>query len=126
MRADQLPPQLQGRVPTKSVFQGDVVLEPRSPFEILPDPMAESLEEAEWIIEEVIQSEDWVQNHYGVNLTGDTEVSPQDPPTLAISHRGKWEHLPPTKVLKYESCGSNHAHLMRMASMSSGPKTKSS
>jgi hypothetical protein len=75
MRADQLPPQLQGRVPTKSVFQGEVVLEPRSPFEILPDPMAESLEEAEWIIEEVIQSEDWVQNHYGVNLTGDTEVS---------------------------------------------------
>lgn len=75
MRADQVPPQLLQGKQTKTIFQGDVVVETRSPFELLPDPMAESLEECEWIIEEVIQSEDWVKSHYGVDLTGDTEVS---------------------------------------------------
>jgi hypothetical protein len=75
MRADQLPQQLQGRVPTKTIFQGDVVVETRSPFELLPDPMAESIEDAEWVIEEVIQSEEYVKSHFDVNLTGDTEVS---------------------------------------------------
>lgn len=75
MRADQIPPGLQGRLPTKTIFQGDVVVETRSPFELLPDPMASSMEECEWVIEEVIQSEEYVKGHYGIDLTGDTEVS---------------------------------------------------
>lgn len=75
MKADQIPAELRQRIPTKTVFQGEVVVEPRSPFELLPDPMATSIEDAEWIIEEVIQSEEYVKSHYGINLTGDTEVS---------------------------------------------------
>lgn len=75
IKAETIPENLRNKVQTKTVFQGDVVVETRSPFELLPDPMAESIEDAEWIIEEVIQSEEYVKSHYGLNLTGDTEVS---------------------------------------------------
>lgn len=73
MRADQMPQSL--NIPTKTIYQGGVCIDVRSPFELLPDPLAESLDSAEWIIEEVVQSEEYVFKHYGINLTGDTEVS---------------------------------------------------
>jgi hypothetical protein len=77
MRADQIPPALMQmqRMQTKTISEGEVVVETRSPFEILPDPLGSSIEDCEWIIEEVIQSEDYVKDHYGVTMTGDTEVS---------------------------------------------------
>lgn len=62
-------------IKTKTVSQGEVRIEVRSPFEILPDPLGNSIEDCEWIIEEVVQSEEYVRAHHGVELQGDTEVS---------------------------------------------------
>lgn len=73
IRADQMPQGL--NVQTKTVYQGDICLEVRSPFQMLPDPLSENLDEAEWIIEEVVQSEEYVNRHYGIAMTGDTEVA---------------------------------------------------
>jgi len=73
MRAEQMPPGL--NIPTKTVYEGKVCLDVRSPYELLPDPLADSLDTAEWLIEEVVQSEEYVIKHFGVTLTGDTEVA---------------------------------------------------
>lgn len=77
MRAEQMPPAVlqQGNLQTKTVYEGDVCLEVRSPFQILQDPLADTLEECEWLIEEVVQSEEYVLRHFGVNMTGDTEIA---------------------------------------------------
>jgi hypothetical protein len=64
-----------GQMPTKTISQGEVCLEVRSPFMILPDPLATSLDDCEWIIEETVQSPQYVKDHYGVELDGDTPAS---------------------------------------------------
>jgi hypothetical protein len=60
---------------TKTISQGDVCLEVRSPFEILPDPLGKDIESCEWIIEEVVQSEEYVWMHHGQRVKADTEVT---------------------------------------------------
>jgi hypothetical protein len=62
-------------ISTKTISQGEVSLEVRNPFEILPDPLAKDIDSCEWIIEEVVQSEEYVRSHFDVELSGDTEVS---------------------------------------------------
>lgn len=79
MRPDNLPslpPEMMQGLQQTELAKGDVRIDVRSPFEILPDPLAKSLHECEWIIEEVVQSEDFVRQHYGVELKGDTGISP--------------------------------------------------
>lgn len=76
MRADALPAQLLQQAQTKTIAQGDVCLEVRSPFELFPDPLASSMHEAEWIIEEVVQSEEYVKSKHGKDMEGDTDSAP--------------------------------------------------
>jgi hypothetical protein len=72
----QLPPEAAQNLQVKSVAQGDLCLEVRSPFEMLVDPLAgeEGLDSAEWIIEETVQSSDYVKNKFGVELPEDSEA----------------------------------------------------
>jgi hypothetical protein len=51
-------------VETKSLYQGDLCIDVMSPFEIYPDPIANSLDECEWIIEEKIKSKEYVAMKY--------------------------------------------------------------
>lgn len=51
-------------VETKSLYQGDLCVEVMSPFEIYPDPIANTLEECGWIIEEKIRSKEYVSMKY--------------------------------------------------------------
>lgn len=51
-------------VETKSLYQGDLCVDVMSPFEIYPDPIANSLDECEWIIEEKIKSKEYVSMKY--------------------------------------------------------------
>lgn len=75
LNADQLGELPEG-IQTKTVHQGDICLEVRSPFEILPDPLAteEGLMSAEWLIEETVHSVEWVKARYGVELQPDAEA----------------------------------------------------
>lgn len=75
IKAAQLPQLPQG-AQTQAISQGDVCIEVRSPFEVIPDPLAKSLHECEWLIEEVVQSTEYVKSRYGKDLEGDTDVSP--------------------------------------------------
>lgn len=75
IRAQGIPPQMLQQFQTKTLAQGNVCLEVRSPFMILPDPLANSLEECEWIIEETVQSPQYVKDHFGVEMQGDTPAS---------------------------------------------------
>jgi hypothetical protein len=75
MKADDVPPELvkQYGMKTKALAQGEICIEVRSPFMILPDPLAQRLDDAEWIIEETVQSEEYVKAHYDVEMEGDTD-----------------------------------------------------
>lgn len=79
LQAEQIMQQMGGLPPgvkTKTVHQGEVCVEVRSPFEILPDPLAseEGLISAEWLIEETVHSVDWVKARYGVELKPDADA----------------------------------------------------
>lgn len=56
---------------TQTISQGDVVIDVLSPFEIFPDPLATSLSEAEWIIEEKVRSVEYVRRRFGEDLPPD-------------------------------------------------------
>lgn len=71
---DALPP-LPG-VQRKTVAQGDVRVEARSPFQMFVDPLADSFSEAEWVIEESVKSADYVKRRYGVDIEPDTPANP--------------------------------------------------
>lgn len=77
MRAEEVPPQIleQFNAKTKVIAQGEICIEVRSPFMILPDPLAQRLDDCEWIIEETVQSEEYVKAHYNVEVEGDTDAS---------------------------------------------------
>lgn len=66
-----LPPGMQ----VKEVAQGDVCVDVVSPFHFYPDPLATSMSELEWCIEEKVRSPDYVKQRYGVDLEPDTDVS---------------------------------------------------
>lgn len=81
MRVSELPPQVlmaaqQAGAKPRSVHQGDVCIEVRSPFEIVIDPLAreDGLTTAEWIIEECVRSKDYVRDRYGVDLPADADA----------------------------------------------------
>ena len=63
-------------VSKRRVNQGDIRIVVRSPFQIVIDPLAETLEEAEWLIEEAVVSVDYVADRYGRTIEPNTTASP--------------------------------------------------
>lgn len=61
-------------ISVKSVAEGDLCIEVLSPFEIYPDPLAEDLDEAEWVIESKVRSPQYVKERYGVEAKPDSNV----------------------------------------------------
>lgn len=62
-------------IEAKPLATGDVCVEVISPFELYPDPLASSIEECEWVIEEKIRSKEYIQKAYGISeVTEDAEV----------------------------------------------------
>ena len=60
----------------RRIHRGDIRVVPRSPFEIYPDPLAETFEDLEWLIEETVLSQEHVAQRYGVRLDPDTPANP--------------------------------------------------
>ncbi len=60
-----------GQLPTKQIAQGNVCVEVLSPFEIFPDPLAQSIEDCEWVIEEKIRSVEYVKTKYDIDAKPD-------------------------------------------------------
>ncbi|MDE2102253.1 MAG: hypothetical protein KGL39_33720 [Patescibacteria group bacterium] len=60
----------------QTVAQGDIRVEVRSPFQMFPDPLADSFEEAEWTVEESVKSTEYVQRRYDVMLKPDAPANP--------------------------------------------------
>jgi hypothetical protein len=63
-----------GQLKTQSIARGEVAVEVLSPFEIYPDPLANDIHEAEWIIESKVRSLDYVKGKYGFDATEDAEA----------------------------------------------------
>lgn len=61
---------------SKTIATGDVHIESISPLEMLVDPIAKQLEDAEWVIQQAVKSPEYVKMRYGVDLDPDTDVSP--------------------------------------------------
>jgi hypothetical protein len=61
---------------SRRVAQGDVRVEVRSPFQMFVDPLTDSFEDAEWVIEESVQSQETVKRRWGVELQPDTTGNP--------------------------------------------------
>lgn len=66
----QLPAEMTEGFSEKKIALGKACVEVRSPFEILPDPLAEEggLDEAEWVIEEAVRSQEYVRRRYGKEI----------------------------------------------------------
>lgn len=71
-----LPPEIAEQMQVKTVAQGDICVEVRSPMEILVDPLAgeEGLSSAEWLIEDSVRSQEYVLRRYGVELPEDADA----------------------------------------------------
>lgn len=63
-------------VSQRRVNQGDIRVETRSPFQMFPDPLADSFSECEWLIEESVKSVESIQARYGLTLPADTVSNP--------------------------------------------------
>ena len=63
-------------VVVKEIHRGEVRVEVRSPFQMFIDPLADTFDEAEWLIEESVKSAEYVKQRYGVELTPDTAANP--------------------------------------------------
>lgn len=61
---------------TRRVSQGDVRVEVRSPFQMFVDPLTDSFDECEWVIEESVQSQETVYRRWGQTLAPDTIGNP--------------------------------------------------
>lgn len=59
---------------SKPVAQGDICVEIDSPFELYPDPLAQSFDEAEWIIEKKVRSLNYVKEKYNFDAMADTNA----------------------------------------------------
>jgi hypothetical protein len=72
----QLPPEMAQNLQVKSIAQGECCVEVRSPLEVAVDPLAgeEGLISAEWLVEETVQSVDYVQQRWDVELSPDADA----------------------------------------------------
>lgn len=58
-------------VSRKTIGGGDVSLCVRSPFDLYVDPLATSLSDARWVIDESVRSPEYVEEHYNAKLQPD-------------------------------------------------------
>ena len=65
-----------GELRQRTVAQGDIRVEVRSPFQMYVDPLCDNFDEAEWLIEESIKSPEFVEKRYGVVVKPDTAANP--------------------------------------------------
>jgi len=63
-------------VKSKRIAPGDLKVEAPSPFGTFVDPLADVFEDAEWLIEESIRSQDYVKRHWDVTLKPDAAANP--------------------------------------------------
>lgn len=74
---DMLPPEmladaeLMNQITTEEIAQGDVTVEVMSVFEMFPDPLATSMEDIEWMIEEKVRSLEYVRRRYPTTVNGE-------------------------------------------------------
>jgi hypothetical protein len=73
MLADSMAP---GELRQRTVAQGDIRVEVRSPFQMYVDPLCDNFDEAEWLIEESIKSPEFIEKRYGVAVKPDTAANP--------------------------------------------------
>jgi hypothetical protein len=59
---------------TKTISQGDICVDVLSPFSFYPDPLAETIDDCEIIIEEHVRSVDYIKQHYNKEIEPDTDV----------------------------------------------------
>jgi hypothetical protein len=69
-------PGVQDQIRPKTIAQGDVCVEARSPFQMFVDPLCDTFEEAEWLIEETIKSASYIQSRYGITVEPDAPANP--------------------------------------------------
>ncbi|HEU4975280.1 MAG TPA: hypothetical protein VFT50_09340 [Baekduia sp.] len=79
IRAGEVPEieQIEG-VSTKRIGGGDVRYDTRSAFDIFPDPLATSMHDLRWLIDESVKSPEYVFETYGAR------VEPDAPPQVGI------------------------------------------
>jgi hypothetical protein len=60
----------------QTVAEGDVCIEVRSPFEVVPDPLAgeEGISSAQWLIEETVHSKEYISERFGADLKADEDA----------------------------------------------------
>lgn len=58
-----------------NVGGGDVRIDTRSPFDIYPDPLATSLKDCRWLIDESVRSPEYIQERYGKNVEPDAPAN---------------------------------------------------
>jgi hypothetical protein len=63
-------------IQSKNIKQGDISVEVRSPFQMFIDPIAERFDEAEWVIEQSVQSKEYVKRRWNVDAEADTNANP--------------------------------------------------
>ena len=73
--AQQLPPEILEQVEVKEIAAGDLCVETMSVFEIFPDPLATSMDDIEWLIEEKVRSVEYCRRRYPADASG----APYDP-----------------------------------------------
>ena len=73
LRAEEgnlLPPEVLQAATVRTIAAGDVNVEVISPFEFFPDPLATSMEDLEWSIEEKVRSIEYMKKRYPKNVDG--------------------------------------------------------
>ena len=60
----------------KRIARGEIQLEACSPFQMFVDPLADTFDDAEWVIQESVKSREHVRRRYDVDLTPDTPANP--------------------------------------------------
>lgn len=75
LKAEDLSEGLPPGLSVKEVATGDVCVDVVSPFHFYPDPLATSMSELEWCIEEKVRSPDYVKQRFDVELEPDTDVN---------------------------------------------------
>jgi hypothetical protein len=74
---DSLPPELLAdpavmeNIKVDEVAQGDICVEVMSVFEIFPDPLATSMDDVEWMIEEKVRSVEYCRRRYPTAFNGE-------------------------------------------------------
>lgn len=76
--AQTVPPELLQNVTVKTLAPGDVCVEVITPFELFPDPLATSMEDLEWMVEEKVRSVNYIKQRYPADSGGKEYVPTPD------------------------------------------------